>query len=262
MKKVLISRGGGGLTGLDLHAGMWMAMQERGIIPTHLIGNSAGAITSAFHAVGNTADEFMSLISVLKDDDVLDPRFMWKFRILWLKWISDIEKTEHILKCNLSEDWSDYKIRFETVTCDIRDWTKVTLGESQDYTPIDAVIASMSISGYFPWKQIGDRFFTDGGVRANLPLPRNWKDYDEVYLLIASGRHYTTTSDNILSRLLANIRGYSLDQIYDVLEIVRGESHPNTEVHVLWPPFEVGRCMNFDHTLIEKAYHYTKDMLE
>ena len=74
MNGLTISRGPGGLPGLDVHAGAWLALEEKGIVPDRLAGCSAGAITSAFQAAGMTAREFVGILRALKTKDVVRKR--------------------------------------------------------------------------------------------------------------------------------------------------------------------------------------------
>jgi len=59
-----------------------------------------------------------------------------------------------------------------------------------------AVRASMSIPLILPAVRLSDgEDYLDGGLRANLPLPPDWRDYDEVWLLVATDRQDRYPSD-------------------------------------------------------------------
>ena len=129
----------------------------------------------------------------------------------------------------------------------------------------DAVLASMSISGVFPHVNINGEDYADGGVRANLPLPANWREFDEIYLLIASRPVDYTKRHGILSKLLLNLDWYALDQIEDTVALLATEHKRlrGPRVHVIWPA--IGRdagALRFRHEFIDQAYQQTMNQFQ
>ena len=58
-RKIGIALSGGGARGIA-HLGILKALEEFGIVPTHISGTSAGAIAGAFYAAGYSIPEIVS----------------------------------------------------------------------------------------------------------------------------------------------------------------------------------------------------------
>lgn len=262
-KKILFVRSGGGLPGLDIHTGIWLALAEAGITATHCVGTSAGAIISAFDAAGRSSAGIEFLLRSLADSDVRSERFAWKLRIPWIDWFLDSAPVARLLGANLPRHFSDLTKPLEVVATRCLTGEAVWFNSDLAATLRSAVLASMSISGVFPWVTIAGQWYSDGGTRANLPLPSNWQVYDEVWLLIATRplryQKKTDAQHGLLTRLMLNLDFFACDQILDVLEPVRG----NQRVRVLWPQCgsEHG-TLHFDHNLIEVAYQETRQQIK
>ncbi len=260
---ILFVRSGGGLPGLDIHAGIWQALSEAGIHSTHNAGCSAGAIMAALDSAGRSAEEVCGLLRGLSDADVRRERFAWKLRLPWVDYFLDSAPIRDLLAKWLPARWSDLRKPLEVVATHVETGECIRFGDSEGLQLNDAlvslVLASMSISGVFPWVTIGGAHFADGGVRANLPLPKCHADFDEIWLLIATRPiRYRRRARGILSRLLLNLDWYAYDQIADVLEATGGRS----KFRVIWPAlYPDGGALRFDHRLIQDAYEQTRKIL-
>jgi predicted acylesterase/phospholipase RssA len=249
------------MPGMDIHAGIWRALSDHGIHATDCIGTSAGAIVSAMDAAGWTSAQARDFIAGLKDRDVRHELFAWKARIPFIDhWLSS-EGIARILAANLPDDFAALPKPLRVCCTRVADAARTTFG--RDYGALnlrEAVLASMSISGVFPWVRIGDTEYCDGGVRANVPLPDDYETYDEVWLLIATRpTFYRAKRRNMLSRLILNVDWLLADQLFDVL----GATINKPKVKVLWP--QVGGAssmLRFNHRLIGEAYTLcSKDLL-
>jgi len=249
------------MPGLDIHLGIWLAMEQAGLYPTDLAGTSAGAIVSAVQASGLRADALRATLLSLSDSDVRSEVRFWKLRVPWLTHFLRNEPILRLLDELCAPSFADQDLPFSA-------WaTRLATGESVNVArpeiaarPALAALASMSICGVFPAVNLDDGYsYIDGGVRRNLPLPANWQDYDEVWLLIASGapRDYQARP-GILTNLLRNVHVLMLDQTEDVLE----QTANCPQVRVVWPTVRVPRgALHFDHALIGEAYVQTAQML-
>jgi len=249
------------MPGLDIHAGISLALAERNILPTEVSGTSAGALIGALQATGRDAPFIAALINGLSDSDVRREVPFWKARAFWLDYYLKSAPILTLLSDLIPNGWDALRIPFSA-------WaTRLATGESVNVaipqlspSPAHAALASMSISGVFEPVPLKDgHSYIDGGVRCNLPLPDDWRAYDQVYLLIAAGRptDYRRTR-GIITALVRNVHYLMQDQIADVLDTVR--TAPT--VKVIWPQVRVTRgALHFDHRLIEAAYTQTKGML-
>jgi NTE family protein len=252
---VLFVRSGGGLPGLDIHAGIWLALEQAGIRATHCSGTSAGAIVSAADACGYTALDFArSILAPLSDSDIRDSRIAWQLRLPWIASVHDNGKICRFLHRYLEG-------RYAQKPCEIwatrmQDAERVDLGLCQSLTT--ACLASSAVPGLLPPVSINGQEHIDGGVRFNLPLPQDWRTYDHVYLLIASPRIGDYKGTSALTNAIRAFQTLMTDQILDVVDETR--SAPN--VSIIWPDChtEAG-VLHFDHSLIEKARTETAYML-
>ena len=269
---------GGGLPGLDIHAGIWKALTELEITPTANAGTSAGAIMAAFCSAGISQSDIEALLRSLSDTDVRSERFAWKVRALWIDWFLDNAPIRVLLTKLLPERFMDLRMPLSVVATRVRDGRQTTF-HAEEFTAVklvDAVLASMSISGVFPHVNIFSEDYADGGVRANLPLPSNWRTFDEIYLLIASRPvEYRTSGQSaiagqnpihgLLARLMLNLDWYALDQIEDTVTLLATEFKRlrGPRVHVIWPA--IGReagALRFRHDFIDQAYQQTMNQFQ
>jgi NTE family protein len=246
------------MPGLDLHAGMWLALQEAGIVATDCAGTSAGAIVGAMDAAGLSPERAIGILVALSDSDMRAPLPFWKLRIPWLDYWLRLDPIRAVLESTLPASWDQMVKRLSVWSTRLGDYQAVNVARPElAATPTDAVLSSMAISGIFPSVGLLDgNAYCDGGPRRNLPLPANWRDYDEVWLLIGSTRpkEYKRTG-GILTHLIRNVEIAFLDQVLDVLDQVKHA--PN--VHVLWPAIPVRNgLLHFDHDLIGQAFDYAQ----
>jgi len=269
--KTLFVLSGGGMRGLDILAGQLAALGAAGIRPDAICGTSAGAVIAALAATGYAPATICGIVSGLRDRDVRRERFMWKPRALWIDHFLEHAPIRKLLQRLLPADVAELKMPYSCVTTRTSDgaeivWSSrilaaapadVSMSGLADWR--ECVLASMSISGIFPWVDLQGAEYADGGVRANLPLPSNWTMYDQVYLLVASHHaKFAGRRRSIVSRLVLNAEWYALDQIADVFSRIRRvqakyESTPR--VVALFPPplSSRGGMLRFDHGLIQSA---------
>ncbi|MEI6165996.1 MAG: patatin-like phospholipase family protein [bacterium] len=255
-KKVLFVMSGGGMPGLDIHAGIWLALEDMGIQATEISGTSAGAIVGSMNACGWSAAAGVEYLQFHKDDDVRHERPFWKLRFPWLESIHDNDRIMCVLNGFLPTSWNMIRKPFSAWACNKRTGEKVNVARPElANSPAMAVLASMSICGLFPSVPLLDgEDYIDGGYRFNLPLPSNWHDFDEVYLLIGKPRPHDYKGTGIISNMIRNANLLMLDQIADVLDETMGDP----KVKVIWPIMGGENSMlRFDHRLIEQAYDWT-----
>jgi predicted acylesterase/phospholipase RssA len=256
-KRVLFVRSGGGIPGLDIHAGITLALEECGIVSTHNVGTSAGAIIAAVDSAGFSAEAIVHEILQLDDADVRHENIFWQVRIPWIDSILRNEPIRLILERLLPNRFGELKKPLQVVATRRSDAARINFGHNlrdgivRDVALVDAVLASMSISGIFPRMMIDGVGYNDGGVRANLPLPGSWAEFDEVWLLIASAPVEYRDNNNLLSNLFLNVSWMLRDQVEDVLDEVR----LSPKIRVIRPNCGMrGSLLRFNHNLIYQAH--------
>jgi predicted acylesterase/phospholipase RssA len=252
-RRILFCRSGGGLPGIDIHVGIWAALQACGVHATHCHGTSAGAIVSALDAAEWDPKAAEDLVLSFRSEDVVDYRTLWKLRAAFVPNICSGESVMKVLNKHLPATWEAY---VKPLSC----WA-TQAGTSRRinafrptiaHSPAEAVAMSSRIPAVFPpIKGVDGLFYVDGGMRHNLPLPADWQSYDEVWLLIASGAPSNTQpAETTIGNLLRVFRHLMADQLLDVLEEVQDAKN----VRVIWPRLQTPSMLEFDHGLIDKAY--------
>lgn len=255
-QKTLFVLSGGGFPGLDIHAGIWMALDELGIVADEIHGTSAGALTGACNAAGWHPESFADQLLQYSDSYLRHERPFWKVRLPWIDSIHDNDHIASALEGLLPLEWSGFKKPFSAWAVNKRTGQQVNVARpALTDIPAESVLASMAISGLFPSVVLNDgNEYIDGGVRCNLPLPLNWLDYDHVYLCIAKPRPQDYKGSGVISNLIRNINIMMLDQINDILDTTA--DYP--QVKVIWPDVTGADSMlRFNHNLIEQSYNET-----
>jgi NTE family protein len=254
-KSRLFCWSGGGLPGLDIHAGILWALADLGIEPTWNAGTSAGAAIAVLSSAGLTANNVECLIHSFSDSDVRRQRLFWKLRLFWESAIFDPAPVRAILAEVLPDSFRDLVKPCSIHVTRDRDGAEIAFGNESIWAPRDAVLASMAISGIFPPVEIGAELYSDGGTCANLPLPAGWQQADEVWLLVAK-RPLDYPATNAIGRLLRNLDLLAEDQVRDTIRYVE-ERHRC--VRVIRPPIVPSRgMMHFDHALKDEVAKWTQ----
>lgn len=249
---VLFCWSGGGLPGLDIHTGIWLALEELGIKATANAGTSAGAIMAAFNSLGSTAYQAEIIIRALFDSKVRAERCLWKLRIPWIDSFLKTEPIRKLLEAHLPAEFGNLEKPLHVFCTNEESGTS---WEFSDGLLITRLLASMAISGVFP--SVGG--FSDGGTSADLPLPLGWEKYDDVWLLIAARPLDYRGKDSILTRLMFNTDLFMEAQIQHTIADAR-EKRP--DVHVIRPRVRAPLGgLHFDHSLIQEAQVFTKLIL-
>lgn len=263
-KKILFVRSGGGAGGLCVHAGITAALEFNKIHSTHNAGVSAGAIMAAFDSVGFSAGETAAIIQALEDSDIHQARRLWKFRIPWIDHFLANEPLLEILQKYIPSSVSKLEKPLEVYATRFETGRLVELANAKFCADLrQALLASAAICGAFPKVNIAGELYVDGGVRSNLPIPKNWREFDQVYLLIATPPPDAYQArGGLITNLLMNIGWLMQDQIQDEIEKVSDEIATG-KVVVIWPPFGHPKgSFRFDHPLITAAYSWTRKLLE
>jgi hypothetical protein len=261
-KRILFCWSAGGMSGLDIHAGIWGALQQHGIVSTANAGASAGAIVAAMNSAGMKADLANAIVRDLQDSDVRRSPFLWKLRVPWLNaWLSH-DPIKELLAKYIPEQFEDLvKPCGIYATHDLNGYSaKLNLMPLRT-----AVLASMSIAGVFPPVALpSGALYSDGGTTNYLAVRQDDLDsFDEIWLLIASPPvTYTNARTGILSRLKLNIDWLLENQINNTINCLRTHIHSAIDdgrhfapVVVIRPELDIPKgSLHFDHSLIDQAW--------
>jgi len=264
MKRILFCWSGGGMPGLDIHCGIWKALDEAGIHSTDNCGTSAGAIMAAFNSCRWSPERAETLLRSLQDKDVRRDRALWKMRLFWIDYFLRHEPIEKLIADNLPHRFDDLAKPLFVNCTDNATGTQTQISAGSLHP---AILASMSIAGVFPSVRHGnelwgrDRILSDGGTTAHLPLPScPLTEFDEVYLLVAKRSLSAHRGHGILGRLFWTVDMLYEDQVCDTIAAAK-EKHPR--VCVIRPPSRPDAGMlSFDHDLINQSYWFARQQLK
>ncbi len=159
-KKIGIVLSGGGARGIA-HLGVLKALEEFGIVPTHISGTSAGAMAGAFYAAGYPV---MEILNILKKGQIFNfSNILIKRQGLFaMKGFHDIYKT--CFPTNLIEDLN---IPLYIAATDI---LRAELVYFSSGNLSHALMASSCIPLIFQPVAYNDTLYVDGGVINNFPI--------------------------------------------------------------------------------------------
>ena len=242
------------MPGLDIHCGIWKALEAAGIRADANAGTSAGAFVAALNSAGTMQHGAEHLLRNLSDEDVIRKRFAWQLRI---RRAESMCLPEPIIK-----------LCYDMLPGDFRDLEKpLSIHATHELTgnpqelragclPL-AVAASMALSGVWPpVNTISPHgpftaLSSDGGTTENLPLPAMLQEYDEIWLLVAKRPLAYPERQTILSRMFWNAHLLLEHQVRETISTAR---RIHKRVFVIRPDVESPRgTLHFDHTLIDQA---------
>jgi len=260
--KTLVVMSGGGMPGLSIYAGILRAFYVRGIVADVVHGTSAGAIAGALWM----AKKFDGLsacntIVGLQDADVRDEVSFWKLRHRWLNYFMHGEKIQAVIQEHMPEFVYQLPATFRAYM--VQDGTGSLYASQPSDSLWESVRASSAIRGVFPpVKMLDGNYYTDGGTKANVPLPRNWREYDRVIICIATQPVEYKYRTGIISNLFYSIHELMEGQVDRVLQEIGGDLF-GKKVLILRPPVKTDKStLRFDHSLVNLAHRYTLKALE
>lgn len=192
--KIGLVLAGGGAKGAA-HVGVIKVLEELGVPIDYIAGTSMGAIVGGLYASGLSSDELATAIKSIDWNDIFDdkpPRANRDFRrklddegflvrnklgfkdgsFQFPRGVINGQKLELVLR-DFSKNavrinnFDNLPIPFRAVAADIETGETVILGSGD---LVNAMRASMAVSGVFPPVENNGRLLVDGGLAENLPI--------------------------------------------------------------------------------------------
>jgi NTE family protein len=172
-ERVVLVLSGGGMKAMA-HIGALRALDECGLAPAEIIGTSGGALVGALAAGGLGYEELVRLVMRIRAEDMVAPaRADILLRGLGATSVLRPQPLRDMLRRILPvSDFARLRLPLRITATDLDSGELVVFGVAgrTDCSVPDAVYASMALPLYFPPARIGGRRFSDGGLRAVLPL--------------------------------------------------------------------------------------------
>ena len=164
---------GGGLKGLA-HVGVFRALEERGLVPSLVVGSSIGSLIAAAWAAGANAGQMAERARQVRRRDVFRVAHTdMAFRRMLAPAVYRREPLESLVYGLVGKiTFRDLKHRLLINTTDLHSGVQVLWGLPGllDARVAEAVLASCALPGIFPPRDIDGRAYVDGAVVENLPV--------------------------------------------------------------------------------------------
>jgi NTE family protein len=165
--------GGGGLKGLA-HIGVLRALEERGLVPSAVIGCSMGALVAAAWAKGLPIREIEDrALAVTRKDIFRIAHLDMALKRMLSPAVYRAEPLDHLLRGILGGiRFHELPRRLVVNTVDLNTGHQVLWGlPGLDHAVVaDAVFASCALPGILPPRNVAGRICIDGAVAENLPV--------------------------------------------------------------------------------------------
>lgn len=169
--RVVCVLSGGGAKGAA-HVGAVKAMVEHGLVPSHYVGTSMGAIIGAMYASGLRYEAAVQRITGLSRNDVAQLAPGALLGPLGRSILKEQPLRETIARLVPATRFDDLVVPLTITAVDMARSELVLFGAGgrSDVALHEALYASSALSVYYPPALIGGRAYADGGLRAVLPL--------------------------------------------------------------------------------------------
>lgn len=199
--------GGGGLRGLA-HIGVIEALEERGLQPVEVVGNSVGSLIAAAWCNGTDISEIRKGAERLERSDLFRiAHFDMAFRRMLAPAVYRREPLDTLARRFLgSTTFEGLQRPLLVNTVDINAGAPVFWGLPglRDVPVADAVYASCALPGIYPPGQIRGRHYVDGATISNLPVAIAARHQLDFVLAVDVGRT-TATRERVEDRGFASI---------------------------------------------------------
>ena len=181
MSKVVLVLSGGGARAVA-HAGAFRALEQAGLVPSHIVATSMGAVVGAALSAGMPFDQVRRRAMGLRRKDVapFDPRVL--IMGLFARSLFPASALRRAIARIVPKTHFEYlQIPLTVTATDLDTGELVLLGgperrgshtdqRGRDIELGDALYASCALPLYFPPLEAGGKRLADGGLRAVLPI--------------------------------------------------------------------------------------------
>lgn len=174
MSKVVLVLSGGGAKAIA-HAGAFHALEQAGLVPSHIVATSMGSVMGAALAAGLPFDEVRRRAMGLRRKDIapFDPRVL--IMGLFSRSLFPASALRRAIARIVPQTRFEYlRVPLTVTAADLDSGELLLLGRPErggpDIELADALYASCALPLYFPPLEADGRRLADGGLRAVLPL--------------------------------------------------------------------------------------------
>src|SRR5437588_293219 len=264
--RFILVLGGGGMKGLA-HIGVLQALTERGLLPTHIVGTSVGALVGAAWSAGHSVAELREIAVALRRKDIFavahaDMAFK-RMRSPALFRREPLDTLLERLVGDITFQQLDHPLVVNTV--DVNSGMQVFWGLEglDDITVREAVFASCALPGFLPPREIRGRFYVDGATNDNLPVGTALVLGADLVLAVdvsASNAFRADVQDEGFASVFARATEIAMQSLLEL----RLRAWTTPPIYYVHPRVEHLSPFSFDHLreLVEEGYRATAAALD
>ena len=244
------------------HVGVLQALTERGLLPTHIVGSSVGALVGAAWSAGRSVAELREIAIQLRRKDIFAVAHAdMAFKRMRSPALFRREPLDTLLDQLVGEvTFEDLRHPLVVNTVDINSGMQVFWGlEGLEEVPVkDAVFASCALPGYLPPREIRGRFYVDGATVDNLPVGTARVLGADVILAVdvsASNAFRADVQEEGFAAVFARATEIAMQSLLE-LRLREWDTPP---IYYMHPRVEHISPFSFDHLreLVEEGYRAT-----
>jgi NTE family protein len=257
---------GGGLKGLA-HIGVLRALEERGLVPSMVIGSSMGSLVAAAWASGMSLEEMTNRGLAVRRRDIFQVAHVdMAFKRMRAPAIYRKEPLDTLINTLVGDiTFEQLQHRLVINTVELNSGMQVLWGLPglRKIRVADAVFASCALPGIFPPREIAGRWYVDGAVTENMPVAIAQVQSDGPVLAVDVGST-SSLRTNVQDDGFAATYIRGLEIVMQTMKESRLRTWGAPPLVLVHPRVEHISMFGFGHTreLIEEGYRATLDALD
>ena len=246
MKKLALVLGGGASKGFA-HIGVLQVLEQNGIKPSLIVGNSMGAVIGGAYASGKSCKTLTNISKKLTKHKLMD--FNMLYALLGTGIMSG-KKLKNLLNKELKDiTHEQLQIPFVATATDLWEGKLVLMQQGK---VVDSIMASSAIPAIFPSIYKDDMLLCDGGILNNVPddVARNLAKDHVIVSVDVIADYAKQVETNKVKVLSITVNAMTLMQTH--ITKLRG-NHSDLRINISQPDIHQ---MNFDKDSVEKSIAY------
>jgi NTE family protein len=257
---------GGGLKGLA-HIGVLQALEERGLVPSLVIGSSMGSLVAAAWASGMSLAEMTERGLAVKRRDIFQVAHvdmaLKRMRAPAIYRREPLDELINGLVGDITFEQLEHRLVINTVELNSGMQVFWGLPGLRKVRVADAVFASCALPGIFPPREINGRWYVDGAVTENMPVAISQVQREGPVLAVDVGST-SSLRTNVQNDGFAATYIRGLEIVMQTMKESRLRHWGTPPLVLVHPRVEHVSMFGFGHTreLIEEGYRSTLTALD
>ncbi len=257
---------GGGLKGLA-HVGVLRALEERGLVPSVVVGSSMGSLVAAAWASGMSLQEMTERGLAVRRRDIFQVAHVdMAFKRMRAPAIYRREPLDQLITSlvgDITFEQLPHRLLINTVELNSGMQVLWGLPGLRHARVADAVFASCALPGIFPPREIEGRWYVDGAVTENMPVAMAGAQKEGPVLAVDVGST-SSLRNNIQDEGFAATYIRGLEIVMQTMKETRLRYWTSPPLVLVHPRVEHISMFGFGHVreLFEEGYRATLDALD